>query len=112
MRLSRALLAVPVAALVFVFPGVAHADESVQVQLQDLNETGATGTATLTATSGGDLKVMIRSKGMTPNSVPPVGRGGSAEEARPSILANEAALLCKVSTQIRIVSIGVESWRR
>ncbi|MEW2143323.1 hypothetical protein AB0869_10960 [Micromonospora vinacea] len=68
MRLSRALLAVPAAALVLAFPGVAYADESVQVQLQDLNETGATGTATLTATSGGDLKVMIRSKGMTPNS--------------------------------------------
>jgi hypothetical protein len=67
-RLSRALLALPAAALVLAFPGVAHADESVQVQLQDLNETGATGTATLTATSGGDLKVMIRSKGMTPNS--------------------------------------------
>jgi hypothetical protein len=67
-RLTRALLAVPAAALVLAFPGVAHADESVQVQLQDLNETGATGTATLTATSGGDLKVMIRSKGMTPNS--------------------------------------------
>ncbi|MEU5674139.1 hypothetical protein ACGF3C_21965 [Micromonospora sp. NPDC047762] len=68
MRLSRALLTVPAAALFLAFPGVAYADESVQVQLQDLNETGATGTATLTATSGGDLKVMIRSKGMTPNS--------------------------------------------
>ncbi|MGQ5263482.1 hypothetical protein ACTWLT_22360 [Micromonospora sp. ZYX-F-536] len=68
MRLSRALLTVPVAALFLALPGVAHADESVQVQLQDLNETGATGTATLTATGGGDLKVMIRSKGMTPNS--------------------------------------------
>ncbi|MEH0985845.1 hypothetical protein [Micromonospora sp. CPCC 205556] len=68
MRLSRALLALPAAALVLAFPGVAHADESVQVTLQDLNETGATGTATLTATSGGDLKIMIRSKGMTPNS--------------------------------------------
>ncbi|MDG4811148.1 hypothetical protein O7634_30685 [Micromonospora sp. WMMD1120] len=68
MRLSRALLALPTAALILAFPGVAQADESVQVQLQDLNETGATGTATLTATSGGDLKVMIRSKGMTPNS--------------------------------------------
>ncbi|MFC4150045.1 hypothetical protein ACFO0M_27645 [Micromonospora mangrovi] len=38
------------------------------MKLLDLNETGATGTATLTATDSGDLKVMIRSKGMTPNS--------------------------------------------
>ncbi|SBT65810.1 hypothetical protein GA0070622_2822 [Micromonospora sediminicola] len=68
MRLSRALLALPVAALALSVPGVAHADESVQVRLQDLNETGATGTATLTATDGGDLQVMIRSTGMTPNS--------------------------------------------
>ncbi|MFF0717189.1 hypothetical protein [Micromonospora sp. NPDC003816] len=68
MRLTRSLLALPAVALVLAFPGTAYADESVQVKLLDLNETGATGTATLTATSGGDLKVQIRSQGMTPNS--------------------------------------------
>ncbi|MCZ7437810.1 hypothetical protein O7598_15485 [Micromonospora sp. WMMC241] len=68
MKLSRTLLALPAAALVLGFPGVAHADESVRVALLDLNETGAKGTATLTATDGGDLRVRITSTGMTPNS--------------------------------------------
>jgi hypothetical protein len=68
MRLSRALVALPAAALVLAFPGAARADSSVQVQLLELNNSGGSGTATLTATSGGDLKVVIRSKGLVPNS--------------------------------------------
>lgn len=73
MRLPRAVLAVPatMAALalpVLAFPAPAAAAESVQVALLDLNGTGATGTAVLTATDAGDLKISIRSTGMTPNS--------------------------------------------
>lgn len=70
MKLSRTLLAVPaVAAMVlFAAPSAAYADESVQVKLLDLNQTGATGTATLTAADNGDLKVVVKSSGMTPNS--------------------------------------------
>ena len=49
--MSRLLLAVPAAAVLLAIPATAHAGESVQVQLQDLNDTGATGTATLTATT-------------------------------------------------------------
>lgn len=66
--LSRTLLALPAAALLLAVPGTAFAAESVQVRLLDLNTTGATGTATLTATDAGDLKISIRSTGMTPNS--------------------------------------------
>jgi hypothetical protein len=73
MRLSRVLLAVPAAALVaalplLAFPGPASAAESVQVALLDLNTTGASGTAVLAATDAGDLKISIRSTGMTPNA--------------------------------------------
>ena len=69
MRLRRTLLAVPAAAAILLaVPSAAYADESVQVQLDALNKSGASGTATLTTTDNGDLKVSIRSKGMVPNS--------------------------------------------
>ncbi|MEU4241312.1 hypothetical protein [Actinoplanes sp. NPDC026619] len=69
MKLSRTLLAVPAAAVIlFAVPGAAFADESVQVQLDALNKSGASGTATLTAMADGDLKVSIRSTGLVPNS--------------------------------------------
>lgn len=69
MRLRRTLLALPAAAAILLaVPSAAFADESVQVQLDALNKSGASGTATLTATSNGDLKISIRSKGMVPNS--------------------------------------------
>lgn len=69
MRLRRTLLALPAAAAILLaVPSAAFADESVQVQLDALNKSGASGTATLTATSTGDLKISIRSKGMVPNS--------------------------------------------
>jgi hypothetical protein len=69
MKLSRTLLAVPAAAVILLaVPGAALADESVHVQLDALNHSGASGTATLTAMSDGDLKVSIDSKGLVPNS--------------------------------------------
>ena len=69
MRLRHTLLAVPaVVALLLVSPGAALADESVQVRLLELNHSGASGTATLTAMDDGDLKVSIRSTGLVPNS--------------------------------------------
>ena len=69
MRLHRTLLALPAAAaILFAVPTAAFADESVQVKLDALNNSGASGTATLTATGNGDLKISIRSKGMVPNS--------------------------------------------
>ncbi|GGL10038.1 hypothetical protein [Mangrovihabitans endophyticus] len=69
MRLRRTLLALPAAAaLLFVTPTAALADETVHVKLDPLNNSGASGTATLTATDDGDLKVSIRSEGLVPNS--------------------------------------------
>jgi hypothetical protein len=70
MRLRRALFVVPAAAaaLLLTAPTAALADESVQVKLLQLNHSGATGTAFLTAMDNGDLKVSIRSSGLVPNS--------------------------------------------
>jgi hypothetical protein len=68
-KLSRVLFVVPAAAaLLLAAPVAAFADESVHVQLDPLNRTGASGTATLTAMSDGDLKISIRSKGLVPKS--------------------------------------------
>ncbi|MFI5497241.1 hypothetical protein [Actinoplanes sp. NPDC051859] len=69
MRLRRTLLAIPAtAAVLLAAPAPAFADESVHVQLDALNNSGASGTATLTVTGSGDLKVSIRSKNLVPNS--------------------------------------------
>ncbi|SES00490.1 hypothetical protein SAMN05216188_11962 [Lentzea xinjiangensis] len=69
MKSRNALLAVPAVGLALMFGPVAHAQqEAVQIQLQDLNGTGATGTATLTPAAGGALTVSIKASGMTPNS--------------------------------------------
>ena len=69
MRFSRLLVAIPAtAALLLIAPTAAFADESVQVKLLELNRSGASGTATLTALDDGDLKVSIRSTGLVPNS--------------------------------------------
>ncbi|GIE34815.1 hypothetical protein Ait01nite_078600 [Actinoplanes italicus] len=69
MNLSRTLLAVPAAtAILLAVPTAAFADESVHVKLDPLNRSGASGNATLTAMSDGDLKISIRSTGLVPNS--------------------------------------------
>ncbi|MET0418006.1 MAG: hypothetical protein ABW022_18505 [Actinoplanes sp.] len=69
MRLSRSLLAVPAfAAVLLAAPGTAFADESVHVRLDALNNSGGSGTATLTAMDNGDLSVSIRSSGLVPGS--------------------------------------------
>ncbi|MBL7253455.1 hypothetical protein [Paractinoplanes lichenicola] len=69
MRMRRTLYAVPaVAALLLAIPTAALASESVHVKLLELNNTKASGDATLTATDNGDLKISIRSTGLVPNS--------------------------------------------
>ncbi|MEV6302142.1 hypothetical protein AB0M02_22190 [Actinoplanes sp. NPDC051861] len=57
-----------VAVLLVATASPARADESVQVRLLELNRSGATGTATLTALDNGDLRVSIRSSGLVPGS--------------------------------------------
>src|SRR5689334_2851798 len=66
MRLIPALAAA--ALLVLAAPAPARADESVHVKLLELNHSGAQGTATLTATGDGGLRISIRSTGLVPNS--------------------------------------------
>ncbi|MET0422673.1 MAG: hypothetical protein ABW046_02285 [Actinoplanes sp.] len=69
MRLRPALLALPAAAAILLAtPNTADAAESVHVKLLELNNSGATGTATLTALDDGDLKISIRSSGLVPGS--------------------------------------------
>jgi hypothetical protein len=69
MRFRRTLFAVPaVAALLLATPAAALADESVHVKLLPLNSSGASGTATLTATATGDLRISIHSTGLVPDS--------------------------------------------
>lgn len=78
MKFARTLFAVPaVAALLLATPAAALADESVHVKLLELNNSGASGTATLTATDKGDLRISIRSTGLVPNSPHPQHLHGS-----------------------------------
>jgi hypothetical protein len=62
------ILPAVVALLLAATPSAAVAGESVHVKLLELNDSGASGTATLTALDGGDLKITVRSTGLVPNS--------------------------------------------
>jgi hypothetical protein len=65
----RMLLAVPVLAVVVLgFPAPALADESVHIRMLELNRSGGSGTAVLTALPNGDLRVRIRATGLVPNA--------------------------------------------
>src|SRR4051812_36437583 len=78
MRPRRFLFAVPAAAALLLMTAVpARADESVAVKLLELNHSGASGTATLTATADGALKISIRSTGLVPSSPHPQHLHGS-----------------------------------
>ncbi|WP_433825859.1 hypothetical protein ACQP2E_27590 [Actinoplanes sp. CA-015351] len=76
--MRRLLLAVPTV-LVLAFPAPALASESVHVKLLELNKSGASGTATLTALDNGDLKISIRSRGLVPGSPHAQHLHGSAD---------------------------------
>jgi hypothetical protein len=63
------LLAAPATAASAGVPAAAPSGaESVHVKLLELNKSGATGTATLTALGNGDLRISIRATGMVPDS--------------------------------------------
>ena len=47
-------------------PTIAAADTTVKAKLVEVNNSGASGTVTLTATDDGGLKVVIRSQGLVP----------------------------------------------
>lgn len=64
---KHALIVGAMAALPLAFAASpASADESVDVMLNELNGSGATGMATLTAMDSGDLRVHIMTENMTP----------------------------------------------
>jgi hypothetical protein len=65
MRWVMAVAALALAAM----PSPAYADESVHVRLLELNSSGASGTAVLTALPGGDLRVRITAAGLVPGAV-------------------------------------------
>jgi len=56
------------AALPLAFAAPAHADETVNFNLNSMNVSGATATATMTAMDNGDLRISIEGSGFTPNS--------------------------------------------
>jgi hypothetical protein len=66
---AKALAAGAVVGLSLALPGIAAAQgQSVQLQLEEFNNTGASGTATLTPTSDGGLRVQIQTSGLVPNA--------------------------------------------
>src|SRR5688572_7541308 len=64
-KLRNALIAAGGLAMLWL-PTSAAADTTVKAKLVEQNGSGATGTVTLTALDNGDLKVVIRSKGLVP----------------------------------------------
>jgi len=64
-RFGRSLLVMSALA-VLCLPATAAADTTVRARLVEVNDSGASGTATLTATDDGGLKVVIRSEGLVP----------------------------------------------
>jgi hypothetical protein len=74
----RWILAVTVVVLAAT-PAPALAGESVHVRLLELNRSGATGTAVLTALPGGDLRVRVTASGLVPGAVHVQHLHGSAD---------------------------------
>ena len=63
---------------ILCLPATAVADTTVKAKLVELNGSGASGTATLTATGNGGLKVVIRSQGLVPGVFHPQHIHGTA----------------------------------
>ncbi|WP_219417328.1 superoxide dismutase family protein [Pseudonocardia nigra] len=68
MKLNKLWALGAAVALPLLVPGTASAQESVQIQLDALNNSGASGTATLTPTSDGGLRVQVESSGLVPGA--------------------------------------------
>ena len=62
---------------ILCLPASAEADTTVKAKLVELNGSGASGTATLTATDNGGLKVVIHSQGLVPGVFHPQHIHGS-----------------------------------
>src|SRR3954454_5860763 len=66
------------AAALLCLPNVAAADTTVKAKLVEQNHSGVTGTAVLTTTRDGGLKVVIHSRGLLPGQPHPQHLHGSA----------------------------------
>ena len=73
----RKLLAAGAAIVVLLLPTPAYASENVVIKLQDVNNTGATGTANITLDNAGNLTVVINASGLAPNLPHPQHLHGS-----------------------------------
>jgi hypothetical protein len=76
-KLRNSLILAAAAAMLWL-PTSAAADTTVKAKLVEQNHSGASGTATLTATANGGLKVVIRSQGLVPGQPHPQHIHGSA----------------------------------
>jgi hypothetical protein len=76
-KLQNSLVAAAAVALLCLPTSVA-ADTTVKAKLTEVNRSGASGTATITATAGGGLKVVIHSSGLVPGVFHPQHIHGSA----------------------------------
>jgi hypothetical protein len=74
----RKSLILAAASAIFCLPMTAAADTTVTAKLVEQNGSGASGTATLTATNDGGLKVVIHSQGLVPGVFHPQHIHGSA----------------------------------
>lgn len=66
MFIRQLVLAVGVAGLLTVTAAPAQADTTVEAQLEESNDSGVSGTAQLTATTSGGLRVVIHAEGLVP----------------------------------------------
>jgi hypothetical protein len=66
--IKRSPLILAAAAALLCLPASAAADTTVKAKLVEINDSGVTGTATLTAMDDGGLKVVIKAEGHVPNT--------------------------------------------
>jgi hypothetical protein len=77
-KLRSFFMVAAVTALLWL-PMSAAADTTVKAKLEEQNRSGASGTVSLTALDNGDLRVVIRSRGLVPGQPHPQHIHGSAE---------------------------------
>jgi len=90
--IKRSALILAAAAALLCLPATASADTTVKAKLVEVNNSGVTGTATLTALDDGSLKVVIKAEGHVPGTfhaqhVHGTGHGG--QFACPTLKGND-----------------------
>jgi hypothetical protein len=104
-KLRNSLILAAASAILCLLPMSAAADTTVKAKLVEINGSGASGTATLTATDDGGLKVVIESQGLLPGVFHPQhihgsGHGGNfhcpsvkeADKDGDGVLTNEEGM--------------------